>query len=108
MTCLSEARSARFARSKDSLLDAVLKGAFTVPGDGSLDFEAIAKRLATKSLPDPAKRIPAECSRRLAKAPGKGQAHMLHQQLHRARHMRRVGPYHIQGFGKGTHAAPLG
>lgn len=34
-------------RSKESFLDAVLKGAFTVPGDGSLDFEAIIKRLAS-------------------------------------------------------------
>ena len=33
-------------RSKESFLDAVLKGAFTVPGDGSLDFEKIVKRLA--------------------------------------------------------------
>ena len=33
-------------RSKYSFLDAVIKGAFTVPGDGSLDFEAIVKRLA--------------------------------------------------------------
>lgn len=33
-------------RSRDSFLDAVVKGAFTVPGDGSLDFEAIVKRLA--------------------------------------------------------------
>jgi inosose dehydratase len=33
-------------RSKDSFLDAVVKGAFTVPGDGSLDFEAIVKKLA--------------------------------------------------------------
>ena len=33
-------------RSKDSFLDAVYKGAFTVPGDGSLDFEAIVKKLA--------------------------------------------------------------
>ena len=32
--------------SKDSFLDAVIKGAFTVPGDGSLDFEAIVKKLA--------------------------------------------------------------
>ncbi len=32
--------------SRDSFLDAVIKGAFTVPGDGSLDFEAIVKRLA--------------------------------------------------------------
>jgi inosose dehydratase len=34
-------------RSKDSFLDAVIKGAFTVPGDGSLDFDAIVKRLAS-------------------------------------------------------------
>lgn len=33
-------------RSKDSFLDAVVKGAFTVPGDGSLDFETIVERLA--------------------------------------------------------------
>ena len=32
--------------SSDSFLDAVIKGAFTVPGDGSLDFEAIVQRLA--------------------------------------------------------------
>jgi len=35
-------------RSKESFLDAVVKGAFTVPGDGSLDFEAIVKALADK------------------------------------------------------------
>ncbi|RMF40886.1 MAG: myo-inosose-2 dehydratase [Alphaproteobacteria bacterium] len=33
-------------RGHESFLDAVIKGAFTVPGDGSLDFEAIVKRLA--------------------------------------------------------------
>lgn len=33
-------------RGRESFLDAVVKGAFTVPGDGDLDFEAIAKRLA--------------------------------------------------------------
>ena len=33
-------------RSRESFLDAVVKGAFTVPGDGSLDFEAIIGRLA--------------------------------------------------------------
>jgi inosose dehydratase len=33
-------------RTKESFLDAVVKGAFTVPGDGSLDFEAIVGRLA--------------------------------------------------------------
>jgi len=34
-------------RTRKSFLDAVIKGAFTVPGDGSLDFEAIVKRLAS-------------------------------------------------------------
>lgn len=34
-------------RTKESFLDAVVKGAFTVPGNGSLDFETIVKRLAT-------------------------------------------------------------
>ena len=34
-------------RFRDSFLDAVVKGAFTVPGDGSLDFAAIVKRLAS-------------------------------------------------------------
>lgn len=34
-------------RSSESFLDAVVKGAFTVPGDGGLDFEAIVKSLAT-------------------------------------------------------------
>lgn len=34
-------------RSRESFLDAVMKGAFTVPGDGSLDFETIVKRLAS-------------------------------------------------------------
>jgi inosose dehydratase len=34
-------------RTKESFLDAVIKGAFTVPGDGSLDFEAIVQRLAS-------------------------------------------------------------
>jgi inosose dehydratase len=33
-------------RSRDSFLDAVVRGAFTVPGDGSLDFEAIVKACA--------------------------------------------------------------
>ncbi|WP_455924448.1 myo-inosose-2 dehydratase [Pseudomonas putida] len=35
-------------RTRESFLDAVVKGAFTVPGDGSLDFEAIVKALAGK------------------------------------------------------------
>ncbi|MBC7477000.1 MAG: myo-inosose-2 dehydratase, partial [Pseudorhodobacter sp.] len=34
-------------RTRESFLDAVMKGAFTVPGDGSLDFEAIVKRCAS-------------------------------------------------------------
>lgn len=34
-------------RAQESFLDAVIKGAFTVPGDGSLDFEQIVKRLAS-------------------------------------------------------------
>jgi inosose dehydratase len=34
-------------RNTESFLDAVVKGAFTVPGDGSLDFEAIVGRLAS-------------------------------------------------------------
>ncbi|MCY4461816.1 MAG: myo-inosose-2 dehydratase [Albidovulum sp.] len=33
-------------RSRESFLDAVLKGAFTVPGDGSLDYRAIVQALA--------------------------------------------------------------
>lgn len=35
-------------RSRESFLDAVIKGAFTVPGNGSLSFEAIVKALAAK------------------------------------------------------------
>lgn len=35
-------------RKSESFLDAVIKGAFTVPGDGSLDFEQIVKALASK------------------------------------------------------------
>jgi inosose dehydratase len=34
-------------RKQESFLDAVVKGAFTVPGDGSLDFVAIVTRLAS-------------------------------------------------------------
>ena len=33
-------------RGRESFLDAVVKGAFTVPGDGDLDFAAIVRRLA--------------------------------------------------------------
>ena len=35
-------------RERESFLDAVLAGAFTVPGDGALDFKAIVQRLADK------------------------------------------------------------
>ncbi len=35
-------------RTRESFLDAVIKGAFTVPGDGSLDFGKIVKALAAK------------------------------------------------------------
>ena len=34
-------------RRKESFLDAVVKGAFTAPGDGSLDFVGIVKKLAS-------------------------------------------------------------
>ena len=34
-------------RGRDSFLDAVVKGAFTVPGDGDLDFGEIVRRLAS-------------------------------------------------------------
>ena len=34
-------------RDSECFLDAVIKGAFTVPGDGSLDFKEIVKRLAS-------------------------------------------------------------
>jgi inosose dehydratase len=33
-------------RSKESFLDAVLKGAFTVPGDGSINFKEVIETLA--------------------------------------------------------------
>ncbi len=36
----------RLARDSESFLDAVLKGAFTVPGDGAIDFGAVVDRLA--------------------------------------------------------------
>jgi len=59
-------------RSRESFLDAVIKGAFTVPGDGSLDFEAIVKALAAKGYEgwfvveaeqDPVKNPPLEMAR---------------------------------------------
>ena len=60
-------------RNRDSFLDAVMKGAFTVPGDGSLDFEAIVKRCAAhgyegwfvvEAEQDPKKAPPLEWSTR--------------------------------------------
>ena len=33
-------------KTKQSFLDAVVKGVFTVPGDGDIDFSALIKRLA--------------------------------------------------------------
>ena len=56
-------------RNKESFLDAVLKGAFTVPGDGSIDFKKIIKALAeneyqgwfiVEAEQDPAKANPFE------------------------------------------------
>ncbi|GCE85028.1 myo-inosose-2 dehydratase [Komagataeibacter diospyri] len=37
----------RLDRSSESFLDAVVKGAFTVPGDGSIDFLPVIERLAS-------------------------------------------------------------
>ncbi|NTF46694.1 myo-inosose-2 dehydratase [Rhizobium rhizogenes] len=60
-------------RSRESFLDAVINGAFTVPGDGSLDFEAIVKALAAKGYEgwfvveaeqDPVKNPPLEMARK--------------------------------------------
>ena len=59
-------------RTRESFLDAVVKGAFTVPGDGSLDFEAIVKRLGShgyegwfvvEAEQDPKKAPPAEMAK---------------------------------------------
>ncbi len=59
-------------RDRESFLDAVLKGAFTVPGDGALDFAAIARRLAgngyegwfvVEAEQDPVKAPPLEYAR---------------------------------------------
>lgn len=59
-------------RNRESFLDAVLKGAFTVPGDGALDFTAIIARLADKGYEgwfiveaeqDPVKAPPLEYAR---------------------------------------------
>jgi inosose dehydratase len=59
-------------RDKDSFLDAVLKGVYTVPGDGMIDFGAVTKRLAAigyegwfvvEAEQDPAKAPPLEYAR---------------------------------------------
>jgi inosose dehydratase len=56
-------------RERQSFLDAVLAGAFTVPGDGSIDFHIVINRLAeigyegwfvVEAEQDPAKAPPAE------------------------------------------------
>lgn len=60
-------------RTSESFLDAVIKGAFTVPGDGSLDFETIVKALASKGYEgwfvveaeqDPVKNPPLDMARK--------------------------------------------
>jgi inosose dehydratase len=59
-------------RSRQSFLDAVLAGAFTVPGDGVIDFKGVVRRLAdvgyegwfvVEAEQDPAKAPPAEYAR---------------------------------------------
>jgi inosose dehydratase len=59
-------------RDRQSFLDAVLEGAFTVPGDGSLNFNSIVQRLGdsgyegwfvVEAEQDPAKAPPAEFAR---------------------------------------------
>jgi inosose dehydratase len=59
-------------RTRESFLDAVEKGAFTVPGDGDLDFAAIIGRLAAvgyegwfvvEAEQDPRQAPPAEMAR---------------------------------------------
>ena len=58
--------------NRQSFLDAVLEGAFTVPGDGAIDFTAVVQRLAdvgyegwfvVEAEQDPAKAPPAEYAR---------------------------------------------
>lgn len=59
-------------RNRQSFLDAVLEGAFTVPGDGAIDFTAVVQRLAdigyegwfvVEAEQDPARAPPAEYAR---------------------------------------------
>ena len=63
---------AELDRERQSFLDAVLEGAFTVPGDGAIDFAAVCRRLAdagyqgwfvVEAEQDPAKAPPAEYAR---------------------------------------------
>ena len=64
--------AAGLVRDRESFLDAVLKGVYTVPGDGMVDFGAVAKRLAAigyqgwfvvEAEQDPAKAPPLEYAR---------------------------------------------
>jgi inosose dehydratase len=59
-------------RRRKSFLDAVLEGAFTVPGDGAIDFDEVVRRLAdvgysgwfvVEAEQDPVKAPPAEYAR---------------------------------------------
>ena len=59
-------------RGQVSFLQAVMQGALTVPGDGSIDFDAVIQRLAdngyegwviVEAEQDPAKAPPAEYAR---------------------------------------------
>ncbi len=63
---------ARINRDEDSFLGSVLKGVFTVPGDGAIDFDAIARGLSAagyagwfivEAEQDPAKAPPLEYAR---------------------------------------------
>lgn len=63
----------RIDRKKESFLDAVVKGAFTVPGDGSIDFLPIFERLSSydyegwfvvEAEQDPALNPPLEMARK--------------------------------------------
>ena len=62
----------RLDPERQSFLDAVLEGAFTVPGDGAIDFAAVCRRLAdagyqgwfvVEAEQDPAKAPPAKYAR---------------------------------------------
>ena len=70
-------------RTRDSFLDAVLKGAFTVPGDGSLDFRAIVQRLADKGYEG---WFVVEAEQDPVKAPPLEYAKIGHQALTKALH----------------------